>query len=106
MAGSVQLLRVPIQLDSLFVDSEGYPLTSPMADFSKLPYYLSNGLRINAEPPTPNLAEAAFKPQLGWDADANSSDFRAPAGLHLHWALPDALTNGSNHNGETQFPPV
>jgi hypothetical protein len=53
MASSVQLLRVPIQLDSLFVGSQGYPLTLPMADFSQLPYYLADGSTIiNADPPT------------------------------------------------------
>ena len=106
MAGSFQSLRVPIQLDCLFVGSEGCPLTLPMADFSQLPYYLSDGSTINAQPPTPNLAEAAFTRQLGRTADATGSDLRAPLGLHLHWALPDALTNGNNRNGETQFPPV
>jgi hypothetical protein len=106
MPNSVHLLRIPIQLDSLFVGSGGLPLTLPMADFSQLPFYLSDGSTINAQPPTPNLAEAAFTRQLGRAADASGFDLRAPPGLHLHWALPDALTNGNNHNGETQFPPV
>jgi hypothetical protein len=106
MATPIQALRVPIQLDALYVGSAGYSLTLPMADFSKLPYYLSDGSTINAQPPTPNLAEAAFAARLGLAAGVTSPSLQAPAGLHLHWALPDALTIGSNQNGETQFPPV
>ncbi len=106
MANSTQILRIPIQLDALYVGTGGQSLTLPMADFTALPYYLSDGSTINAQPPTPNLAEAAFKPRLGQATGAGSPGLQAPPGLHLHWALPDALTAGRNRNGGTQFPPV
>jgi hypothetical protein len=77
-----------------------------MADFSALPYFLSDGSTINSQPPTPNLAEAAFAARLGQAAGVVSPGLQAPQGLHLHWALPDALTVGRNRDEGTQFPAV
>jgi hypothetical protein len=103
MARDMNLLRVPIRIDGLYVESGGLEVGLPMADFSRLPYNLSNGSTINKSPPTPNLAEAAFNPRLG----DNQNTFSLPKGLHLHWALPDALTTGHDHPGSTtQFPAV
>jgi hypothetical protein len=105
MAKEITVLRVPIRVDALYVCTGTLPLGLPMADFSQLPYYLSDGTTtINAQPPTPNLAsvEAAFPPELG--SAGNALAF--PSGLHLHWALPDALTTGRHRGGGTQFPPV
>lgn len=70
-----------------------------MADFSRLPYNLADGSTVNTDPRTPNLAEVAFNSRL-------SGDLTFPPGLHLHWALPDALTTGRHRDGNTTFPPV
>jgi hypothetical protein len=57
MAGQMTLL-VPVRIDGLYVDSEGQEFGSPMADFSILPYNLSDGSTKNND--EPNLAETAF----------------------------------------------
>lgn len=93
------ILKVPIQLDGLYVESPGLKLGLPMADFSRLPYNLGDGTTVNTDPRTPNLAEVAFNSRL-------SGDLTFPPGLHLHWALPDALTTGHHRDRNTVFPPV
>lgn len=98
------ILRVPIQLDGLYVDTETLELGLPMADFSKLPYNLSNGSTMNGG--SPNLAETAFTDALGRDAGVTGNGLFFPKGLHLHWALPDALATGHHRGGKTVFPPV
>lgn len=96
------ILRVPIRVDGLYVDTETLNLGLPMADFSQLPYHVS-GSTIN--PGTPNLAEIAFHKTLG-RADKVSGGLPFPKGLHLHWALPDALTTGHHRGDRTTFLPV
>jgi hypothetical protein len=93
------ILRVPIRIDGLYVESPGLKLGLPMADFSRLPYNLSNGSTVNTDPRVPNLAEVAFNARL-------DGDYIFPPGLHLHWALPDALTTGHHRGGKTLFPAV
>jgi hypothetical protein len=92
------ILKVPIRVDGLYVESPGLNLARPMADFSRLPYNLEDE-PVNTDPRTPNLAEVAFNARLG-------GDFTFPPGLHLHWALPDALTTGHHRDGDTTFPAV
>jgi hypothetical protein len=67
---------------------------------------LSNDSTINTDPPTPNLAEAAFHAALGRADGVPGNALEFPPGLHLHWALPDALTTGKHHGGSMQFPAV
>jgi len=95
MAGKITL-GVPIRIDGLYVESEGLTFLPPMADFSSLPYYLAGGSAQNAN--NPNLAETVF-------TQSNDS-LSFPKGLHLHWALPDALTTGQHRKGKTVFPAV
>jgi hypothetical protein len=67
-----------------------------MADFAKLPYNLADNSTRNGN--LPNLAEVAF---------GQNEALSFPNGLHLHWALPDALTTGHHHaSGGTTFPAV
>lgn len=94
MAGK-KTLWVPLRIDGLYVESEGRQFGSPTADFSKLPYNLSDGSTRHKD--RPNLAESAFD-------QGDSLSF--PKGLHLHWALPDALTTGHHRGGSTVFPAV
>ena len=103
MAREITLIRVPIRIDGLYVGPRTLELGRPMADFSQLPYNLSNGSTINTDPPTPNLAEVAFHAALGRADGVPGNAF--PQG-HLHWALPDALTTGHHRSGSTQFPAV
>ena len=105
MASTIAILRVPIRVDGLYI-ANPLELALPMADFSKLPYYLSNDSTINTDPPTPNLAEAAFNAALGRADGVLGNALVFPPGLHLHWALPDALTTGQHHDGSMQFPAV
>ena len=89
-------LLVPIRIDGLFIESEGLLSGAPMADFSKLPYNLADNSTRNAN--LPNLAESAF---------GKNSAVVYPKGLHLHWALPDALTTGHHRGGSgAAFPAV
>ncbi len=96
------ILRVPIRVDALYVDTTTLELGLPMADFSQLPYNISNGTHNKG---TPNLAEFAFNKALG-RADGVPGGLPFPKGLHLHWALPDALTTGHHRAERTKFPPV
>ena len=104
MANSTAVLRVPIRVDGLYVGPGTYESGLPMADFSRLPYNLSCGATINIT--TPNLAEGAFNPRLGRASGINGNVLSLPQGLHLHWALPDALVTGRHRDGSTQFPAV
>lgn len=71
---------VPIHLDGLFVPSQGaVPSVVPLVDFTKLnDQNLYLGEELTTLPLTP----------------AQGSDMLA-AGVHLHWALPDALTKST-----------
>ncbi len=85
-------LLVPIHLDALRLTA---PLTvaDPGPDFSDLPYF--DG-RADVNPGTPYLGESVT------DLPFENRELRLGAGVHLHWALPDALT----HRREDEFPPV
>ena len=74
-------LLVPIHLDALRLTA---PLTvaDPGADFSELPWF--DGQRdVNAG--TPFLGESVT------DLPFENRELRLAPGIHLHWALPDAL---------------
>ena len=77
-----QHLLVPIHLDALVITKDLYVLGS-MADFSRLPYF--NGSR-DVHPDTAYLSEEILSHPF------RSQDLPLKPGIHLHWALPDALT--------------
>jgi hypothetical protein len=87
------------------VDTAVLELGLPMADFSKLPFYLADGV-TTVNPDALNLAQTAFNVALGRDDGVSGNGLNFPKGLHLHWALPDALATGHNRNQQTVFPPV
>jgi hypothetical protein len=62
-----------------------------MTDYSKLPYYKNSQLvnRGRAYISETVLTVPFTQPQL-----------TLKAGIHLHWSLPDALTNGIARDGE------
>lgn len=79
-------LLVPIHLDALIVERGGRDVVPAVADFSRLPHSYA-GQDWNAE--VPWLGEAI----ASWPFDERP--LRLGAGVHLHWALPDALCRAS-----------
>lgn len=78
------VLFVPIHLDALYIERER-AVTGPMADFSKLPYQndTAHGEYV------PNISEQILSQPF------QNKNLILKPGLHLHWALPDALTKSS-----------
>jgi hypothetical protein len=87
MTDQVNAMMVPIHLDVLFLKTE-LSVLEPMADFSRLPYTTAAG-DVNAD--VANLSEEILS-QPFYD-----KGFQLRPGIHLHWALPDALHRGSSH---------
>ncbi|HYR07926.1 MAG TPA: hypothetical protein VEQ60_09165, partial [Longimicrobium sp.] len=85
-------LLVPIHLDALQLTEPRTVASSP-ADFTRLPW--SSGTR-DLNPDTPYLAEAIASQPF------QNQYLRLPAGVHLHWSLPDALTRAV----DGEFAPV
>ncbi|MEM9273006.1 MAG: hypothetical protein AAGA80_08600 [Cyanobacteria bacterium P01_F01_bin.143] len=91
-------LLVPIHLDALFLNRE-QPVIGSMADFSLLPYF--DGKQFQNRD-TPYVSDSILSDPLG------QPDLVLKRGIHLHWALPDALTKG-NHDPDKDgfsFPAV
>lgn len=92
------IIMVPLRLDGLYLE-ETASVLSPMIDFTRLPYLDSNGTRHNGG--QPYISE-----------NITSNPFDAPGltlskGVHLHWAIPDALTRGvSGQDKSVAFPVV
>lgn len=90
------VLLVPVHLDALLLGRDEL-VHEAMADFSRLPY--TDGARdYNAG--TPNVSESIVP------HDFQDENLNLKAGLHLHWALPDALTRGAQDDAGTSFPLV
>lgn len=95
------ILMVPVHLDALYLARDRL-LVEAMADFSRLPYF--DGVRdVNSN--IANISEEIVSQPF------QNQNLYLKSGIHLHWALPDALTKGiqvSNDNGpsKTAFPPV
>lgn len=97
MTVSDQNLIVSISVEALCVgkgeDTE-QTFVKPEAEFSQLPYLDSGWVPQNQKPPlSENLLQAPFESETSLDA-----------GVHLHWALPDALTHGYHHQEHFAFP--
>jgi hypothetical protein len=90
------ILMVPIKLDALYLDKDR-SVVEPMADFSRLPY--TDGNR-DINPDVANLSEEIVSKPF------NNQNLILKAGIHLHWALPDALTHGTHSSGSTDYPAV
>src|SRR4028118_26247 len=76
------ILMVPIHLDALFLKNDKL-VVDPMADPTRLPYF--NGER-DVNPNVANISEEVVTQPF------QNKNFYLKAGIHLHWALPDALT--------------
>jgi hypothetical protein len=91
---------VPIHLDALYLQNNQSVLEA-MADFTRLPYF--NGTRdMNQD--IANISEEIVSQPF------QDKNLHLKKGIHLHWALPDALTKTINpkiqHGQPINFPPV
>ncbi|NEQ72115.1 MAG: hypothetical protein F6K23_02900 [Okeania sp. SIO2C9] len=91
---------VPVHLDALHLEIDRL-VVEAMADFSHLPYF--DGQR-DVNPNIANISEEIVSQPF------QNQNLYLKAGIHLHWALPDALTKGiqvsENNVTRTVFPPV
>jgi hypothetical protein len=92
------VLVVPIHLDALCLDQEP-DVVGPLADFSRLPY-------VDPVTGRDRRSDAAYLSEQILPIPFQDQDFRLKAGVHLHWALPDALTRLNQEDGDTRIPAV
>tara|TARA_B110000879_G_C11184189_1_gene520365 strand:+ start:13562 stop:20239 length:6678 start_codon:yes stop_codon:yes gene_type:complete len=78
------ILFVPITLDALVANRE-ISIAKQGANFSEMPYQDSNFIDLQTD--TANLASS-----IRYEPFNNVGSLKK--GVHLHWALPDALTQG------------
>ena len=83
-------LLVPIHLDALYLPKDTSVLEE-MTDYSKLPYYQGREL-VNRG--------SAYLSETVLSKPFKQTNLTLKAGIHLHWALPDALTNGTVREGD------
>lgn len=93
----VNTLLIPIHLDALCLPADT-SVMEEMTDYSKLPYLNKTGGTTN--PDSAYLSETALSPPFG------NPNLTLKAGIHLHWALPDALTTGKAEADGITFPVV
>ncbi len=103
-----QLLFVPVKLDALVL-AHGATVLQPYESFDGLPYVAERdritGARVDVHANRANTASDI-------DADAFSDqNLFLPAGVHLHWTLPEGLSKGLHTRAaggqeSVQFPPV
>ncbi|MBK9711339.1 MAG: hypothetical protein IPO81_08420 [Kouleothrix sp.] len=90
------ILLVPVHLDALLLTRDR-PFVEARADFSRLPYTAETR---DVNPDTPYIGEAIVSTPF------QDQNLYLRAGIHLHWALPDALTRGVQSQQGTSFPPA
>ncbi|MBD2357421.1 hypothetical protein H6G41_22845 [Tolypothrix sp. FACHB-123] len=88
-----KFLLVPIHLDALYL-KDGTSVAEAMVEFNRLPYF--SGKR-DVNPDIVNLSESIVSQPF------ENKNLYLKAGIHLHWALPDALTKQSK---DGTFPAV
>lgn len=93
---SNQLSMIPIHLDGFFLQRETL-VTEAFADFSRLPFSSSEG---DYHPDTANISEAILSLPF------QNQNLNLKRGMHLHWALPDALTQGGAGGTADDYPAV
>ncbi|NES69741.1 MAG: hypothetical protein F6K24_33260, partial [Okeania sp. SIO2D1] len=91
------ILLVPIHLDALYLNQQE-AVVEEMTDYSKLPYFDGQQQRNNDKP---YLSDTVLSPPF------ENLNLNLKAGIHLHLALPDALTRGKvADDSSIQFPLV
>ena len=102
-------LIVPIHLAALSVSEDDAShhgttglLAGISADFSQLPWVDTAGQPGDPAGVTPNLGDEAMATPFA------PAGIAPNAGIHLHWALPPALTRGGphKHHDKLHFPPA
>jgi hypothetical protein len=89
------LLVVPVHLDALYLAQDRY-VTEPTADFTRLPHIEPmSGQDVHAD--LPYLSEIILSKPF------QDQRLQLKKGIHLHWALPDALTQAEQRDGQTYF---
>jgi hypothetical protein len=83
-------LLVPIHLDALCLETD-LSVVGTKCDFTRLPYW--DGER-EVNPDIANISEELLSIPF------QDRGLQLRAGIHLHWALPDALTKGANKPGK------
>lgn len=89
-------ILVPVHLDALWLLHE-QAVVAPTADFTRLPHF--NGVR-DINPNTAHISESILNPPLA------PPQLYLKSGLHLHWALPDALHRGVQESSGLHLPQV
>src|SRR5687767_9096233 len=79
----MRLLAVPVRIDALWLPAQR-TVAGPVADFTRLPYRDPLTGR-DVHPDQPFLSEGILTAPF-------EEELTLQAGIHLHWALPDALT--------------
>ena len=87
---------VPVHLDALWLKTDR-ALVSAVADFTRLPYF--DG-KQDCNPDVANISEEIVSQPF------QNQNLLLKAGIHLHWALPDALTKRIHNEQGTTFPTV
>jgi hypothetical protein len=90
------VLFVPLHLDALPL-ADDRTVVGPRADFTLLPYF--NG-EHDVNPDVANVSEDIVARPF------EDLTLYLKAGVHLHWALPDALARGVARSDGTEFPAV
>jgi hypothetical protein len=90
------VLLVPVHLDALCLKTD-LSVVEAKVDFSRLPYW-DGKCEINHD--IANISEELLARPF------EDRGLQLKAGVHLHWALPDALTKGEIGENGTSFPAV
>lgn len=86
----------PIRIDALYVKGEELAVVEQEIDFTILPYF-ERTFREEINCQTANISEAILSNPF------QNQNLRLGHGIHLHWALPDALTRADD---QFRFPEV
>ncbi len=89
-------LLVPIHLDGLWAHTKSYAVRDQVMDYDYLPYHDPSKGDVNSD--TPYLGESISKQPF------ENKNLILGEGIHLHWALPDALTVGKEVENSIQLP--
>lgn len=92
----MNILTVPVRVDA-FVSNEVESVVSTADDFDNLPYVNSQHFDINFD--VANIASSIARKPL-------NSYSQLPAGIHLHWSMPDVLTEGKVGDNDIDMPVV
>ncbi|GAA1265989.1 hypothetical protein GCM10009677_17690 [Sphaerisporangium rubeum] len=94
----MSVLCVPVHVDALCLATDA-DVAGPLADFTRLPYVDPvTGRDVRAD--LPYVGEVVLP------APFEDAGLRLGAGVHLHWALPDALTRVVKGERGTHVPVV